>query len=199
MNALRTVWFHPRQAARQAIETQSLLPAIGLVVVGFMASAILGFQNSGLYPNIPYMWIFLIVVIGAPLFGGIMFILNTGIAFFVGKVLGGTGEFWAIFKALSLSYIPMIVAWPLYMIWLFVSPESFFLEGTLGLIGIIGTFVMFVSSIWSFIILVGALSEAHRYSIWRAFLTLIIPSIVIFSALIALLFFVLALFTAMNM
>lgn len=199
MNPFVSVWLHPKQTARFLIEEKTVLYAMILVIIGFMASSLLGFQNSGMYPDVPYIWLFLVMLIAAPLFGVVMYLISAGISFFVGRLLGGAGAFWDVGKALSLSYIPMIVAWPVYIAWLLISPESFFTEGATDVLAIIGGVVTLVTSIWSFVITVGALAEAHRYSNWRAFFTLIIPSLLLLSALIAIVFFLIAVFTAANM
>lgn len=199
MNPFFSVWLHPKQTARYLIEKKTVLYAIVLIVIGLMASSILGFQNSGMYPDVPYVWIVVTTILFAPLIGIIAYFISVGVSFLVGKLLRGAGGFWDIAKALSLSTIPMIFAWPIYVVWLVVSPESFFLEEYTDIMAIIGSLVMAVTSIWSFVITIGALAEAHRYSNWRAFFTLIIPSILIFSALIAIIFFIIAAFTAANM
>lgn len=198
MNPFLSVWLHPKQTARFLIEQKTILYAMILVVTGFMASSLLGFQNSELYPDVPYMWLFLSMLVG-PVAGIVVYLISTAITFFVGKLLGGTGEFWEVGKALSLSYIPMIVTWPIFLLWLFISPASFFLQDVTDAMAVVGSVVMLVSSVWGVVITISALAEAHRYSNWRAFFTLMIPGVLIFAALFAIVFFIIAVFTAANM
>lgn len=199
MNLFLSVWLHPKQAARFLINQKSVLYAMVLVVLGFMASALLGFQNTEMYPEIPYVWVVISVIILAPILGVIMYGISVGVSFFIGKLLGGVGTFSDVVKGLSASYIPFIVAGPIYIIWLLISPESFFLKEVTDLMAIIGTVVTLVTSIWAVVITVGALAEAHSYSNGRAIITIIIPTILLFAALIAIIFFIIAVFTAANL
>ncbi|MER2106462.1 MAG: YIP1 family protein [Solibacillus sp.] len=199
MHPFRSVWLHPKQTARFFIDQKSVLYAMVIVVLGFMASGLLGFQNTGMYPDIPYAWIVISVLIFAPILGVITYGISVGISFFIGKLLGGTGTFSDVGKGLSAGYIPFVVAGPIYLLWLVISPESFFVQEVTDVMAILGAIVSIVTSIWAVVITIGALAEAHRYSTERAFLTVIIPTILLFAALIAIIFFIIAVFTAANL
>ena len=179
MNPFLSVWLHPKQTARYVIEQKSLFYVIMLVIFGYIASAFSGFENTELYPDFSYVWIFLIVLILGPILGIIMMFITSGITFFVGKLLKGTGSFWDIFKACSLSSIPAIITGPLYILWMFVSPESFFYATETSAFAIVMGIIMIVIAIWSVVIIVAAVAEAHQFSIMRSIVTLIIPAILL--------------------
>ena len=187
MNPFLSVWLHPKQTARYVIEHKSIMYVFMLILLGYIASAFSAFIDSALYPDFSYVWIFLIAIILGPIFGIIMMFITSGIIFLVGKLLKGTGSFWDVFKAASLSCIPAIFVGPFYILWMFVSPESFFFEGGASTIATIVSIIMIVTSIWSVVIIVGAIAEANQFSIIRSIVALIIPAIILFILLLVVL------------
>ena len=163
MNIFTNVWLHPKLTTRYVIEHKTVLFSMILVVVGFMASGILTFQDSNLYPDVPYFWILFVMLLAAPIFGTLLFFIAAGITYLCGKLLKGTGSFWEIVQAISLGYIPTIVICPLYIIWLIASPESLLVADYSNGFSILMAIVSFISGIWSFVITVGAVSEAHQF------------------------------------
>lgn len=177
MNPLLTVWLHPKQTARYVIEHKTVLYALLIVSLGFVASGSSAFQNTDLYPDIPYVWIILSMFILAPIAGLIIYAVMTGITFLVGKLLKGTGSFTDVLQACSIAYLPTIILLPLNLIWLFASPESYFLESENDLFSILITLITAVIGIWTVVINVAAVSEAHQFSILRAIVTLVAPTL----------------------
>lgn len=172
MNPFLSVWLHPKQTARYVIEHKTIVYALTLVILGYIASGFSGFTDSELYPDFSYVWIFLISIILVPIVGMIFAFITIGIVFLVGKPLNGTGSFWDVFKAFSLSSIPAIFTGPFYILWLIVDEIS--------AIAVTVSIIMVVTTIWSVVILVAAIAEAHQFSIIRSIITLIIPAILLF-------------------
>ena len=186
MNPFLSVWLHPKQTARYVIEQKSLLYVITITILGYIAAGFSGLRDSALYPNFSYVWIFLISIILVPIIGFIFTLITTGIVFIVGKLLNGTGSFWDVFKAYSLTSIPAIYTGPFYILALFVDEVN--------AITIILSIIIFVTSVWSMVILVAAVAEAHQFSIIRSIITLIIPAIILFIFLFGLLAIIMLLF-----
>ena len=84
MNPFLSVWLHPKQTARYVIEHKTIVYALMLVVIGYIASGFSGFMNSELYPDFSYVWIFLISIILGPILGIIMMFIASGIVFLIG-------------------------------------------------------------------------------------------------------------------
>lgn len=196
MNPFLSVWLQPKQTACYIIQTKTTRYAISLVVVGSMALVPVVFQDSGAYPAIPYMWLLLSTFILAPLVGVLVYLISVALITFVGEILGGTGEFWTVGKALSISYIPQIVTWPVYILWLFVAPASFFIGEITDVYSLIGRVILLVTAIWSAVIIVRALAEAHKFSNARALAAILLPALVISAGLLAIIFIILAFFAA---
>ena len=196
MNPFLSVWLHPKQTARYVIEHKSIMYVFMLILLGYIGSAFSAFMDSELYPDFSYVWIFLIAIILGPIFGIIMMFITSGIIFLVSKLLKGTGSFWDVFKAASLSCIPSIFAGPFYILWMFVSPESFSFADGMSAISVIFSIIMIVTSIWSVVVIVGSIAEANQFSIIRSIVALIIPAIILFIFLLVVLAIIAFVFVA---
>ena len=186
MNPFLSIWLHPKQTTRYVIEHKTIVYTLILLVLGYIGSGFSIFLNSALYPEFPYILIFLTVIIFAPIIGIIILFITTGIVFFVGKLLTGTGSFWELIKAYSLSCIPSIFLGPLYILWMFVSPESFFYPDESSALAVIIGICIVIIGIWSVVILIASVAESHQFSIVRSIITLIVPAFLLFISIFGL-------------
>ncbi|MGE7999575.1 YIP1 family protein [Lysinibacillus sp. NPDC093190] len=200
VNPFLSIWLHPKQTTRYMIEEKSIGFAILLLSIGYI-----GVTLSDLIDKISYIdwspWlIVLICVILSPIAGIVGTAFVALIAWLFGKLFKGTGTYSHLFKGLSLTAIPFIVLIPFYLIWLFISPESLMdpdFAGSMPWIFWLAILVTLVIGIWSIVITIGVVAEAHQISNWMAFFTILIPSIIFFILIIILiivLFVVLGIF-----
>lgn len=178
LNPFTSVWFHPKQTARYMIDVQSIRYAILILSIGYIGSLLSGVMDI----DIPIWMIVLLCVLLAPIAGIIGTSFSSFIAWLFGKLFKGTATFSELFKALSITAIPFIVLIPFYTIWLAISPESLLVvdyTGPLPWIFWVANLVTIVVSIWTFVITVAAVAEAHQISNWAAFFTVFIPTIMI--------------------
>ncbi|MER2108848.1 MAG: Yip1 family protein [Solibacillus sp.] len=177
LNPFISAWLHPKQTARYMIDAKSIGYAILLLSIGYIGSLLAGVTAN----DLPIWGIILICLILSPIVGIIGTAISAAIFLLVGKLFKGTGIFSDLFKALSLNAIPFIVLIPFYIILLIISPESLIItdfEEALPWTFWATNFVTIGISIWSLVITVGAVAEAHRFSNWKAFFTILIPMIV---------------------
>ncbi len=185
MNPFLTVWLHPKQTARDMIDNKPLWFVFLLIAIGSFAAFGSGYINSEFNDTMSIAILVFISLFIGPIFGIIMMFIYGGVLYLCGKLLRGTGSFWDVFKAGSLSYIPSLVTGFFYYLWMFLSPESYFSVYETSAFSFIVPLISFGLGIWSFVINIAALSEAHRYSNWRAFFTLLIPTIIVVVFIIA--------------
>lgn len=178
VNPFTAVWLHPKRTARYMIDAKSIGYAIFILSIGYIGSLLSGVMGTGLS-----VWgILLLCLVLAPIVGLIGTSISALITLLVGKLFKGAGTFSELFKALSLTAIPFIVLIPFYLIWLFISPETLLVidyAGPLPLIFWVANFATIVICIWSFVICIAAVAEAHQISNWKAFFTLFIPGVII--------------------
>ncbi|KOP80511.1 hypothetical protein AMS59_03765 [Lysinibacillus sp. FJAT-14745] len=189
VNPFLSIWLHPKQTTRYMIEEKSIGFAILLMSIGYI-----GVTLSDLIDKISLIqwspWLIaLICVIVSPISGIIGTAFVALIAWLFGKLFKGTGTYSHLFKGLSLTAIPFIVLIPFYLIWLFTSPESLMdpdFAGPYPWIFWLAILVTLVIGIWSIVITIGVVAEAHQIANWMAFFTILIPSIIFFILIIIL-------------
>ena len=179
LNPFLTVWMHPKQTARDMIDNKPLGFIFVLIAIGSFAAFGSGYVNSELDDTLSVPILVILSLFLGPLVGIIIMFIYSGILFLVGKLLRGTGSFWDIFKAGALTYIPSMVTGFFYYIWMVFSPASYFSMYETSAFSIIVPLLSFVFGVWSIVINIAALAEAHRFSNWRAFFTLLIPFIIV--------------------
>ncbi|GLC86936.1 Yip1 family protein [Lysinibacillus piscis] len=189
LNPFLSVWLHPKQTARYIIDEKSMGYAIFILSIGFIGSSLSGLIDSDILMDMPLWLLIVLLLVLGPIIGLISISISALAIWLFGKLLKGTATYTQLFKALSLTAIPFILLIPFYGLWLVTAPDSLMNISFTGEIPWIfwpTILVTVVSSIWSFVISVGIVAEAHQFSNWKGFFTLLIPSIVL-----GILFFVL--------
>lgn len=199
MNPFLTVWLQPRQTARDMIDNKPLWFIFLLIAIGSFSAFGGGYVGSELDTTLPVAVLIAISLFFGPIVGIIMMFFYSGVLFLFGKLLGGTGSFWDVFKAGALTYVPSLVIGIFYYIWMFFAPDSYFNAFETSAFTFVVPLISFAFGIWSIVINVIALSEAHRFSNWRAFFTLIIPVILVMILVFAVIAIIgIAFFSSLN-
>ncbi|MCS1382346.1 YIP1 family protein [Lysinibacillus sphaericus] len=181
VNPFLSTWMHPKQTARYMIDAKSIGYAILVMSIAYIGAMLTGLIDSNFLLDVSPWIIVLFCVILAPISAIIGTAFSTLIFWLVGKLFKGSATFSEMFKGLSLAGVPFIALIPFYLIWLFTSPESLmdanYMESAPWIFWP-SILMTAVTSIWSMVITVGVVAEAHRFSNWKAFFTVLIPSIV---------------------
>lgn len=181
LNPFLSVWMHPKQTARFMIDVKSVGYAILILSIGYIGSLLSSLIDADFLPSMPVWLMVLLCIIFAPIAGIIGTAFSAFVSWLFGKLFKGTATFSELFKGLSLTTIPFIVLIPFYLIWLFTDPNSLLAidyTGPTPWIFWLANLATAAMTIWSFVISVGVVAEAHQFSNWKAFFTIIIPSII---------------------
>ena len=203
MNILTSVWLHPKKTVRHMIENRLLRLAIVLVAVAGFFGAFVPATDPSTYGGLeddvfamePMSFVELLLsgVFSAILTVIVMFIV-VGFIFLFGKLFKGKGTYWDVFQASALAVIPTLIVGVIGFVWAALDIQSFNdFSGSNPMVLIYGV-IAFVLGVWAFVISVGALAEANRYSNWRAFFTLMLPTIIFIIVIVAIVVFILSLF-----
>lgn len=190
LNPFLSIWLHPKKTARYVLNNKGIGYAIFIICLGYIGSMCSGLIDSQLYPMIPMWGIILLLLILSPILGIISNAFNALLIWLFGKIFKGTGTYKEIFQSTALVSIPFVVLIPFYFIWLFINPNSLFYADFEGNI-IFPIFVIILTIavvIWCFVITVATIAEAHQFSNWKAFFTILIPSIIVFIIVFAIIF-----------
>ena len=184
LNLWTSIWIKPRETVRYAIDTKPMKFAIILALIAGVFDVLNAASQNDLGDSMSVLTIFVLAVVVGPLLGLVGWWIASGITTIVGKWLGGTGTFADLKMAIAISYIPIILGGVLWIPNLLILGEVLFIEvfdvsaGQIIWLFISG-FIGIVLGVWSFIITVKAIAEAHRFSGWRGLWTVVIPSILI--------------------
>lgn len=182
LNPFVTVWLHPKTTARYIINQKTIPYALLIIAFGYIGSFCSGIYDTQIDYYIPLWAIVLLLIILSPILGIIITAIYTGVILLTGKLFKGIGNYKDLFKALSLTTIPYIILIPFYFAWLIVDPQSLFDPSSKNAVSFISIFVLFltaVTSIWSIIINIAVVAEAEKFSNWKAFFTILIPTVIL--------------------
>ena len=198
MQPFLTLWTNIRGTTRDVIDNRSLGYALIYISIGGIGSIMSGLLDSELNEFIPIPLIFILCVVLGPVLMIIGQFVYAGLAVLFGRMFKGTGSFNDVFKALGLGYIPYVFLIPIYTIWMFVDPEGlFYADATPNIALLIISIILTIGAvIYGIIVNIVALSEAHQYSKWRAFVTLAIPGLILLLIFVVIVVAFLALFVA---
>ena len=190
MNILGTIWFKPREAMREVINGRSFLLPLLILFLGSIGFTLMNIFNTG--EDLEGISLLVPTLIAAPIIYFVTALFFALALTLLGKWLfKGIGTFKDLIKVVSTSYLPFIIATPVFGIWLIFSTDSFLHANQIGIMGLIVMFCFstFIS-IYSFIFNLVGVSEAHQISKWKAFFTMLIPGIIMFVLLVIFIIFI---------
>lgn len=186
VNPFTAVWLKTRKTARFVIEEKTTGFAILLIMLSGIGSGLLGMQSSGAGAGMAGWLILLLSLAIGPLIGLASAAFISAVYLLVGKMFKGKATYIEMFKAVAVSMIPYIWVAPVLLAWATLAPDTYFAdplaesgngEGFMTLI-VLGA-LSFILSIWGIIIQSKAIGEAHQFSSWKGFATVLIPGVVI--------------------
>ena len=200
MNVWTAVWMKPKEAVRYAIDFKPMRFAIILALLAGVLDGLNGASQNNLGDGMSISGIFVTSILMGPILGLIAWWLGAGISTIVGTWLGGIGRFAELKMAFAITLIPGIVGGILWIPDLLILGESLFIKENIVTGGkLIWLFfsgaIGFIIGIWGFVITIMAIAEAHQFSVWRGFWTVVIQAVLIFVVLFILFLpFIIAIF-----
>ncbi len=172
------MWTKPRKTIDKLIDINN---RYGFVVLSFFygfVQAIHFSQILSLSSTLDLWKILLLVVIFSLPLGVAYFYISAFIFYWIGKFIGGKGSFLDMRCAVSWSNVTQVVSSALIVMMLATFQNEFFSKQFVDqtfenwplvfvIIFLVGEVVL---SVWTFIIFVGAIAAAHRFSIWMSLL-----------------------------
>ncbi|MGE7622733.1 YIP1 family protein [Viridibacillus sp. NPDC096237] len=186
-----SIWLNPKKTARFVLEEKSIGYAIMFVILSGIAGTIIGTSDTEIYPIMPIWGIILLCTLLGPFLGLLSVSVSSLVVWLFGKLFGGQATYKEMFKGLSIVGIPGIWLFPFMFIWMAFSPVTYFKtdivpgDVSFTIIAVVASIASIIIGVWSIVINVAIVSEVHRFSIWRAVLTILIPGIIFIFILIA--------------
>ncbi|WP_342511838.1 Yip1 family protein [Sporosarcina sp. FSL K6-1522] len=181
LNVWTSIWIKPRETVRYALNHKTMKFAVILALITGVFDMLNGAVQNNLGDTMSITTIFVLAILLGPILGVIGWWIAAGIATIVGLWFGGTGTFTDLKMAFAISYIPIILGGVLWIPDVLILGEALFMENFDISVGssiwlFISGFFSIVLGVWSFIITVKAIAEAHKFSAWRGLWTVLIPA-----------------------
>ncbi|OAB36950.1 hypothetical protein PMSD_10080 [Paenibacillus macquariensis subsp. defensor] len=181
------IWIRPRETMRHIINKPTNTGVvILLMLLGGFIFAMNKAASDSMADSMPLDTLFITIICATIIGAVIYYFLIGGLFYWVGSLLGGTGSYSDVRLSLAYAYIPTIIT---LLIWIpslilfgtenFTSdtPRMDSSDGSL-ITYLIFEVIEFIIGIWGIFIYLKCLGEAHRFSAWKALLTVILPLII---------------------
>lgn len=183
VNPWTSIWIAPRKAIRSAITHKKTQLAFILAMIYGITSFLDRAIGDNLGDSMPFLLVLVIALVGGAIGGLIGWWILSGLASLIGKWLGGVGTYEEMKIAVGVSYIPVALSGVLYVFDLLFLGTSLFQDVEVAVFQVFwllfSASIGVVFSFWSIFILIKGVAEAHRFSSWKALLTLVLPFIVL--------------------
>jgi hypothetical protein len=172
-----TMWLYPRQTMRYILETDLKKNVFLLAVIGGMISMLNRVSANGMEVRESPETIFLLCVIGGPIVG-LFSVYGVGALFtMIGRWVGGTGSYEEVRTALGWAQVPIVWSGLLWAAEYLMFGKDFFTPKfpgnrdmfTVEAAGYLMILADTAVGIWSIVVLVNCLAEAHRMPLLKAF------------------------------
>lgn len=183
INPFTAIWTRPRAVVRHVIEEKSSgFIFLLIVLAGFSAGLLSSLDSEQAFP---VLGLLLLALFFGPIGVVVSTALGAGIYLLLGKLFKGQSTYTDMFRAVLAGQIPQIWLIPVFILWILLFPETYFLQqdevpftasDSLSLIFLL---ILGIVSIWTFIIQCKAIGEAHRFSAWKGFFIILIPTVLV--------------------
>ncbi len=180
------IWTRPRKTMREIINQPTDEPhVLLLLLLGGFVYALNQASMKSAADDSSLIMMFVSIIIGTLIGAVIYYFIIGGIVYWIGLMLGGTGEYRDVRLSLAYAYIPAVVTLLLWIPSFFLFGADNFTTETPRLDSSIGLSITYliiaimevVIGIWGIIIFLKCLGEAHQFSAWKALLTVILMGI----------------------
>lgn len=177
-----SIWTKPRQTVREIINYNVKYRFFALSLLYGLPTLFQTAQNFSLGGVFTLPAIIFLCLILAPLIGAIGFIICTALLTWTGRWLGGKGRFLEVRCAVSWTSATNLVTVLIWALLIFQFKQIIFYEGFVKMPMTVSEsawlsvyfLVQLVVAIWSFILLLLAISEVHAFSVWKSLLNIVI-------------------------
>lgn len=188
MNPFLAIWAQPKKTLAYLIEHKTIGYGLMIMAISSLASGVMAFADTGLLegfslPAILAISLGVSMVISIP-----AYFISAFVYTWIGKLLGGTGNWREMCLVVAGGVLPMIWTLPIgvlavliYGKALFFEPEGVFAVTNMSLgFYLLHTIIMTGLSIFSTVIQSKGIGLVHNFSAWRGFGTIMIYAGVVF-------------------
>jgi len=188
MNPWLSIWTRPKETIRAIVDADPSYRFGWLAAIYGFSLLLEAAQNFSLGDVLSPMMIVFFALILSVFVGMLAITVVSGLLFWTGRWVGGKATYKEIRSAVAWSNITNVVSIISWFIMLCVFgrqvffstfPQTTFAGYELGVVLIL-FLAQVIVGIWSIVIIINAIAEVQRFSVWRALLNVIIPLVLIF-------------------
>ena len=182
-----TIWTQPRQTFRELIDQGPTQMIVVLAALHGLVTMIDRVSSRDAGDVLPLPAVFLLCLVIGPVTGILTLYIGAFIFRWTGRWLGGQGNSGDLRTGLAWAGLPVIASLPVWgLLALMIGPTLFTSASTIAtlapwqtiVVTLLGL-VILALGLWSTVLIVLGIAEAHRFSIWRAVSTLVLPLVLL--------------------
>ena len=185
------MWMHPKQTVQSIISFKPTYHFIVLSAIVGWPAAIQVAQLYSLSPSFSLPLILLMTVIAAPILGAIGISVFSGIAYFIGKGMGGVATFAETKCAIAWSNITGIFSVISYATLIAYFKEGWFspawvnmpVDRSMAYILFCLFLIQIISIGWTIYLLIQSISQVQKFPIWKSIVNLVLVSVVLWGVI----------------
>ena len=184
MNPLISIWTRPKETIRYVLEYKTWSYSFFILFLTSISVGMTSFAETDIMPDLSLPVIILLSILSSFIGTIISLFISSALYTWVGKWLGGKGNFKDMVQMSPLSSIPLIWMFPINLLLVIIFGKSLFVDmmnttdpdvfGTLSTMLLITNLITLALGIFSTVILSKGVGIVHHFSSWRGFGTIMI-------------------------
>ncbi|ARF13820.1 Yip1 family protein [Sporosarcina ureae] len=184
MKPLISIWTQPKQTIRYVLEYKTWSYSFFILFLTSVSVGMTSFTETDFLPDLSLPVIILLSIVSSFIGTIISLFISSALYTWVGKWLGGKGNFKDMVQMSPIASIPMIWMMPINLLLVIIFGKNLFVDmmnnadadvfGTLSTTLMITNFLTFSLGIFSTVILSKGIGIVHQFSSWRGFGTIMI-------------------------
>ena len=186
-NHWSNIWFHPKETIRNIIDTNPSQSLVLLATLGGISQSLSSASSLGLGKMLSINEIFMFAIFSGPLSGFFYLFVVGWLLHQVLTRMGGEAKITETRVVLAWSWVPLVSTLPLWGVKYILFREEFFLpekpfmeaHPVLSFLNGLIYFVDFALVIWTMVILIAGLTEAHKTPVGKTVGAFIVMNLIV--------------------
>lgn len=184
MNPIVTIWTQPKETIRYILEYKTWSYSFFILFLASISVGLTSFAETDILLDLSLPVIILLSILSSIIGTIISLFISSALYTWVGKWLGGKGNFKDMVQMTPIASIPLIWMLPINLLLVIIFGKSLFVDmmntvdpdvtGTLSTVLLITNLLTFALGIFSTVILSKGIGIVHHFSSWRGFGTIMI-------------------------
>lgn len=184
MNPIISIWTQPKATIRYVLEHKTWSYSFLILFLSAISVGFTSFADTEIMPDLPLPVIILLSILSTFIGTIISLFISSALYTWVGKWLGGKGNFKDMVQMSPIASIPLIWMMPINLFLVIVFGKNLFIDmidtsdadafGALSAVLLFTNLLTLALGIFSTVILSKGIGIVHRFSSWRGFGTIMI-------------------------